>query len=139
MSLPLREDELRAPVLKLFPPERYHCKSEVPFGLKRIDMVFKQRGDEQEIVAVELKLTKWKKAVWQAASNRQIAAYSYVALPSKSADAIDRRLMTSLGLGLIVADSAGGARIVLRAKRSRFVNRRIAAEISGSFVDGQDV
>jgi hypothetical protein len=129
-SLPLREDELRVPVQKLFPPEQYFCKNEVRFGLKRIDMLFRQRSNGQEIVAVELKLRKWKRAVWQAASNRQIATYSYVALPSSSAAAIDRRLMASLGLGLIVADTTDDARIVLPAKRSRFVNSRIAAEIS---------
>ena len=80
-ACPIREDELRLPVQKLFPPEQYFCKSEVPFGLKRIDMVFRRRSNNQEIVAVELKLTKWRKAVWQATANRQIATYSYVALP----------------------------------------------------------
>ena len=115
---------------KLFPSELYFCKNEVPFGLKRIDLLFRKRSNGQEIVAVELKLRDWKKAVWQAASNRQVAAYSYVALPSASAAAIDRRLMVSLGLGLIIADPADDARIVLRAKRSRYVNRRIATEIS---------
>jgi hypothetical protein len=138
-SVPLREDELRVPVQKLFPPEQYFCKNEVSFGLKRIDMVFRQRSNGQEIVAVELKLTKWKKAVWQAASNRQIAAYSYVALPSRSAAAIDRQLMVSLGLGLIVADSTDEARIVLPAKRSRHVNSRIAAEISNLLGGNQHV
>jgi len=117
-------------VQKLFPSELYFCKNEVPFGLKRIDLLFRKRSNGQEIVAVELKLRDWKKAVWQAASNRQVAAYSYVALPSASAAAIDRRLMVSLGLGLIIADPADDARIVLRAKRSRYVNRRIATEIS---------
>lgn len=129
-SRPLREEELRVPVQKLFPSELYFCKNEVPFGLKRIDLLFRKRSNGQEIVAVELKLRDWKKAVWQAASNRQVAAYSYVALPSASAAAIDRRLMVSLGLGLIIADPADDARIVLRAKRSRYVNRRIATEIS---------
>jgi hypothetical protein len=118
----------------LFPPEQYFCKTEVPFGLKRIDMLFRQRSNGQEIVAVELKLTKWKRALWQAATNRQIATFSYVALPATSASAIDRQLMRSLGLGLIVADSLREARVILPAKRSRYVNRRIAREISNLLV-----
>lgn len=126
-------------MLKLFPPGEYLCRNEVPFGLKRIDMVFRQRRNGHEIVAVELKLRKWRKAVWQAASNRQIATYSYVALPSRTAAAIDRGLMLSLGLGLIVAESADEARIVLPAKRSRFVNSRIAMEISNLLAGNQDV
>lgn len=138
-ACPIREDELRLPVQKLFPPEQYFCKSEVPFGLKRIDMVFRQRSTNQEIVAVELKLTKWRKAVWQATANRQIATYSYVALPSRSAAAIDKKLMVSLGLGLIVTESADVARIVLPAKRSRYVNSRIATEISNLLAGHHDV
>jgi hypothetical protein len=133
------EDELRVPVQKLFPPEEYFHKCEVPFGLKRIDMVFRQRTRHREIVAVELKLTKWRRAVWQAASNRQVATYSYVALPSRTAAAVDRGLMLSLGLGLIVAESTDAARIVLPAKRSRFVNSRIAMEISNLLAGNQDV
>jgi len=138
-ACPIREDELRLPVQKLFPPEQYFCKSEVPFGVKRIDMVFRQRNNDQEIVAVELKLRKWRKAVWQATANRQIATYSYVALPSQSAAAIDKHLMVSLGLGLIVTDSADVARIVLPAKRSRYVNSRIAIEISNLLAGNHDV
>jgi hypothetical protein len=136
---PIREDELRLPVQKLFPPEQYFCKSEVPFGLKRIDMVFRQRSTNQEIVTVELKLTKWRKAVWQATANRQIATYSYVALPWQSAAAIDKQLMVSLGLGLIVTDSADVARIVLPAKPSHYVNSRIATEISNLLAGNHDV
>lgn len=138
-SLPLREDELRVPVQKLFPPEQYFCKTEVPFGLKRIDMLFTQRSNGQEIVAVELKLRKWKKAVWQAASNRQIATYSYVALPSRCAAVVDRQLIDALGLGLIVADTKEQARIALPAKRSRYVNKRIAKEISNLVAGYQHV
>jgi hypothetical protein len=138
-ACPIREDELRLPVLKLFPPEQYFCKSEVPFGIKRIDMVFRQRNNDQEIVAVELKLRKWRKAVWQATANRQIATFSYVALPSQMAAFIDKQLMVSLGLGLIVTDSEDNARIVLPAKRSRYVNSRIALEISNLLADNQDV
>lgn len=138
-ACPIREDELRVPVQKLFPPEQYFCKSEVPFGLKRIDMVFRRRSNNQEIVAVELKLRKWRKAVWQATANRQIATYSYVALPAQNAAAIDKQLMASLGLGLIVTDSADDARIVLPAKRSRYVNSRIAIEISNLLAGNQDV
>ena len=129
-TFPRREEELRVPIQKLFPPERYFCRHEVPFELKRIDMVFREKSNGQEIVAVELKLRKWRKAVWQAASNRQVATYSYVALPSTSAAAINRDLMISLGLGLIVADLTDEARVVLPARRSRYVNSRIAAEIS---------
>lgn len=129
-SLPRREDELRVPVQKLFPSDQYFCKSEVRFGLKRIDMLFRRKIDSQEIIAVELKLKDWKRAIWQAISNRQVATYSYVALPSKRAKVVDQQLMVSLGLGLIVTDPTDEARIALPAKRSRHINNRIAREMS---------
>jgi hypothetical protein len=130
LSFPSTEDELRAPVLGLFPRERYFCKNEVPFGLKRIDMLFRQKNGDRVVIAVELKVTKWRKAIWQAASNCQIATYSYVALPSRTAVTIDRQLMISLGVGLIIAESADEARVDLPAIRSQYVNSRIAEELS---------
>jgi hypothetical protein len=123
-------------VQKLFPPELYFCKSEVPFGLKRIDMLFRQKSNGQEIIAVELKLTKWKRAIWQAASNRLVARFSYVAMPAVRARAVDAKLVKSLGLGLIVADSAEEARIVVPAKPSPYVNKRIANQMSNLLAAG---
>src|SRR5258708_3196380 len=54
-----REDELSEPVRGLFSGQEYFVKHEVPFGLKRIDLVFRKR-DCSDLVAVELKLRDWK-------------------------------------------------------------------------------
>ena len=123
-----KEAQLENPVRGLFPDSHYFVKAEVPFGLKRIDLVFKARRCEKT-VAVELKLNDWKRAVWQAVHNRQIATYSYIALPVNRLRAIDLGLLSSLGLGLILANLAE-AKILLPARQSECLNRRIARQIA---------
>src|SRR5439155_10828360 len=107
----------------------YFAKGQVPFGLKRIDLVFKRKHDTSEIVAVELKLRDWRRAVWQAVHNRQVATYSYIALPSKCVSAVDKLALAKLGLGLIRVD-VRSATIFLNAAPSRYVNSRMSDEIS---------
>lgn len=124
-----KECQLRRPVEVLFPEEQYFVRTEVPFGLKRIDMVFKEKTNGRSLIAVELKVKDWKRAVWQAVQNRQVATYSYIALPEGYASAVDTAILGSLGLGLIVSGTRR-ARVGLRAKKSPFVNKRIANEIS---------
>ncbi len=128
-KMPRREDELRGPVEGLFPEIEYVVKREVPFGLKRIDLVFKSKSNGQDIIAVELKLRNWKRAVWQAVHNRQIATYSYIALPEATAPPVDISILNSLGVGLIVTDMKK-ARVLLPAQRSKYVNERLAKEVS---------
>ncbi len=128
-EIPPREDELRDPVERLFPDKEFIVRREVPFGLKRIDLVFKSKSDEQDIIAVELKLRNWKRAVWQAVHNRQIATRSYIAMPEGSAPHVDRAMLRSLGLGLIVTDMKK-ARVLIPAQRSKYVNERLSKEVS---------
>lgn len=128
-EIPRREDELRDPVEGLFPEKEYIVKREVPFGLKRVDLIFKSKSNGRDIIAVELKLRNWKRAVWQAVHNRQIATRSYIAVPEGSAPHVDRAMLRSLGVGLIVTDMKR-ARILLPAHQSRYVNEKFAREIS---------
>ncbi len=98
---PSRESELGNPVERLFTPE---------------------------IVAVELKLRDWRRAVWQAVHNRQVATVSYIALPVQSIGAVDAGILRCLGLGLIGVESKD-ATIFLRAKRSQVFNATMADRI----------
>jgi len=124
-----KEDELREPVQKLFPAEDYLTKSEVPFGLKRIDLVFKSRTNGAQLFTVELKIKDWRRAIWQAVHNRQVATFSYVALPQRYASSVDVSLLSELYLGLIAVEP-NVAKIVVPARKSRYVNKRLANEIA---------
>jgi hypothetical protein len=119
---------LARPVERLFMQDRYSVGHEVPFGLKRIDLLFWKRKQDPEIVAVELKLKDWRRAVWQAIQNRQIAKLSYIALPVSSMRPVDDRVLRSVGLGLIGVEG-DGATIFLQAKRSQVFNAVVAARI----------
>jgi len=126
--IPARESELREPVERLFSRDEYDVEHEVPFGLKRIDLFFWRDEDGSEIIAVELKLRDWRRAVWQAVHNRQVATRSYIALAAESITAVDTGILNSLGLGLISV-SPDSAKISMRAKRSRVFNKRAADRI----------
>src|SRR5713101_8349310 len=125
---PSRESELGDPVERLFTQDSYNVGYEVPFGLKRIDLFFWRRKGCPEIVAVELKLRDWRRAVWQAVHNRQVATVSYIALPVQSIGAVDAGILRCLGLGLIGVESKN-ATIFLRAKRSQVFNATMADRI----------
>lgn len=132
---PTSETELRAPVERLFPKKQYISKCEVPFGLKKIDLLFKERESGNTLTAVELKLRNWKRALWQAVHNRQIAKYSYVAVPGRCASCVDRALLGSLRVGLIAVE-AGRARFLLRPDESPYVDRKTAHLISKEIGQG---
>jgi len=135
---PAKEDLLRGPVEELFPATRFFVKREVPFGLKRIDLVFKERTNGRNMIAVELKVRNWKRAIWQAVQNCQIAAYSYVALPTSAVSPVDISMLGVLGLGLIVTDERK-AKIVFPAKRSQYINKRMANVIADLVESSSDV
>ena len=96
------EAEMTAPTLTLFPKDRYLWLEQVPLGRKSIDVVCLDRGT-QFTTAVELKVSDWKKALWQASVNLQVAHESYIAIwhlfvhrAEQNAD-----LLSSYGVGLI--------------------------------------
>jgi DNA-binding Lrp family transcriptional regulator len=71
-----------------------------------------------EIITIEVKVSKWQRAVEQAARNRIFAHRSFVALPVSVA----RRIRTEpvfrqLGLGLLSVSKANSVSIVRRARR----------------------
>src|SRR6266567_5423238 len=125
---PSRESELGNPVGRLFTQDSYNVGYEVPFGLKRIDLFFWRRKGCPEIVAVELKLRDWRRAVWQAVHNRQVATVSYIALPVRTIRAVDARILRSLGLGLIGVES-NEATVFLRPKQSQVFNAMMAGRV----------
>lgn len=99
----LRESDMLLPVLRLFPKKRFRRYVEVPLGRKRIDLICVRKGKEDEVVAIELKIGDWRKALWQATHNLQIAERTYVALWHKFVHRAEknRELLERYGVGLI--------------------------------------
>ena len=97
------EQSLLKPVLRLFPQKRYQRFAEVPFGRKKIDIWCISKEDKDSFVSIELKVKNWRKALWQATINFQIAKESYIAIWHKYLSRIEKHteLLDQYGVGLI--------------------------------------
>jgi hypothetical protein len=110
------ERELLKPVLRLFPKGIYRRFVEVPLGRKRIDVLCVPKQQLLPHVSVELKVKEWRRALWQAIVNLQMAQESYVAIWHRYEDRVlkHRQLMDQYGVGLIVVDGLA-ARTIFRS------------------------
>ena len=111
-----KESELLPAVIRLFEPTATRSFLEAKLSRKRIDVVFVP-DSSGPWTAVELKVRNWKKALWQAAVNRQLAEFSYVALWYTTVPlALDHcALFKSYGVGIVSVTSTDAA-IVLEAR-----------------------
>jgi hypothetical protein len=88
--------------------------AELPFYEFRIDLYgFSAQYDAT--VAVELKLTDWRRAVQQAMLYQLCADIVYIAMPESSVQRVDRTVLRNSGVGLIAVVGAGNCSCVLEA------------------------
>lgn len=126
-STRVAECDLSLPVRRFLNREGYdRIIRELPFFDRSIDVYGVAWGDEAKTadaaktIAVELKLSKWQKALHQAALYQLCSDYSYVAMPKKIAQAlIERKDFRMAGVGILAVDTASKAvEIVLPAAPS---------------------
>lgn len=67
---------------------------------KSIDLMFRDKKNGF-LIAIEVKLRDWKRAVRQAALNTSYCHYSYIAIPYNLAEKINKETFGQLGIGLI--------------------------------------
>ena len=110
------ESDMLMPVLRLYAKRRYRRFVEVPLGRKRIDVLCVPKSQELPQVSIELKISDWRKALWQATVNYQIADESYIAIWHDYVERALRRaeLLRHYRVGLISVREKS-ARIVLPA------------------------
>ena len=100
--------------------------------LQEVRAIAKARGNQQfrltrrwgsilpEVIAVEVKVFDWQKAVSQAARNRIFSHRSYVALPLKAALRIRReKILSHFGIGLLGIDKLNQLWLLRRSRRSQ--------------------
>jgi hypothetical protein len=75
----------------------------------------------QHTTAIELKLTKWTKAIQQAILYQLCADHVYIALPASAISRVDRCELDRLGVGLISVVSATCCTLVVPPARSHCV------------------
>ena len=72
-----------------------------------------------EIITIEVKVSKWQRAIEQAARNRIFAHLSFVALPEKIAQRIRKQAsLGDLGIGLISVSENGAAAVIRKPRRT---------------------
>lgn len=118
------ELELTKPVSDYFRKKGYAIKNEVNIGYCRADLVAFKEG---EVVAIELKLSDWKKGLIQAKNYQLGADYVYLAVPLFKSYSFLRKAeyyMKKEGIGfLIVKEKNCEVRKIINAKPSK---RKIA-------------
>lgn len=96
-----KESQLLKPVAR-FAQQQGFClqEHEVPFYEYRIDLYgFCAHNDAT--VAIELKLTDWRRALEQALLYQLCSDYVYIAMPERSAVKVDTEELRRQGIGLI--------------------------------------
>jgi len=114
------ELELAKPVSDYFRKQGYVIKHEVKIGYCRADLVAFKQG---EVVAIELKLSDWKKGLVQARNYQLGADYVYLAVPLFKSYNFLRKAeyyMKKEGIGfLVVTENKAEVRKIIDAEKSK--------------------
>lgn len=114
-------------VRALFPLRAYQIAFEVPFGRKRVDLVCVSRRGK--IVAVELKVRDWRRAMRQAVVNQLFAHKAYIAIWNAHAASIPPAILSETGIGLIEIGRSDKAVLRYRAKSQQVRHPQDSARI----------
>jgi len=115
-----QELELIKPLSDYFKKQGYIIKHEVKIGFCRADLIaFKK----DEVIAIELKLKDWKKAIFQAKNYQFGCDYVYLAVPLMRVYNIIKKaehLLMKDGIGLlVVTEDSCEVRKIIEAKPSK--------------------
>lgn len=117
------EENLREPVREYFKNKNYLVFDEPKLFSRGIDIIAKKRSN---LIAVELKVGKWKRAIQQAYMDLRISNYAYVALPEAKWERIDRKIFLEAfkhGIGLLSVN--GTAYQIMRPVQSNKIQPRL--------------
>ena len=79
-------------------------KQEVPFLSRCIDVIL--INEEDEIISIEFKITKWRHAIEQAKNHKLGADKAYICLPERNVSEVLKKAVTDAGIGLFLFDSS---------------------------------
>lgn len=129
----LRESEFIDGLESLFPRRRFSACFEVRFFGRSIDVVF--QSPDGELIAVELKVHNWRRAIQQAMVHPLYADRTYIAVWHGVLHRIDQDLLNDLEIGLISLD--GSAKEIKPAPRSSILNWRLKSQLQLSVSRGR--
>jgi len=108
----------------------YQIDREVPMIDKFIDIVaISKNPNEKEIIAIEVKIKNWKRAIQQAITYRLCADKVYVAIWHEFRHRVDENVLDYFGIGLMEVN--GTTQIVKTARQSDKIHPAIRENIIG--------
>ena len=126
VSKMVREKTLLNRVEKYFRNKNFHTCTEVPLLNNSIDLVAYKK-DFSKIIAVEVKVMDWKRALQQATLYKLCAHQVYVAMWQKFLHRADLDPLSDLGIGVISVD--GHARRIVKPKNSHIIHSSLMRNV----------
>ena len=120
----IAEKEMTPLVVSFLQGLDLHTETEVPLLTKRIDVVGFGRS---RLVAVELKIRNWQRALVQASMYQLCADEAYVALPQALCMRLGSQPFQQLGIGLLAVD--GTTKLFLPARRSQLIHQSLRQQV----------
>ena len=136
MKQKISERRLADVMINYLRKENHVVAREVQYYGKSIDIVA-MPFDSDRLIAVEVKVANWKKAIKQAAINQTVAEECYVAMYAGYIHRVDLQQLQKCELGLIsVGATWGDVRFIAMAKPSQYINS-ISNEIMKESIQGR--
>jgi hypothetical protein len=133
----MMERKLVRNIVRYLTKKGYRTAVEVPFLSRSIDIVYRTRTGE--IVAIEVKMTDWKRALNQAKYCLLGASRVYICLPERTLMENTRSKIRSMGIGLIHADRPSNGRKAMRfvigATRNQVVDKHCRRILKAAFLN----
>lgn len=119
------EKDLYPPVVQFLKQKGYVCHYEVKFLTRSIDLIALKK---RKIIAVELKVRNWQKALQQALTCRLCAQETYLAIATEYSHRVDMELLKEYGIGLISSDGKE-MKILIQAVKSSIIHKSVRNDI----------
>lgn len=129
----ISENLVQNQVKEHFEHECFTVYEEVPMLGNRIDIVATKKGGS-EVIAVEVKVSDWKRAVQQAVLYRLVADRVYVAIWEDFVHRVDFDVLRHFGIGVLEVN--GYAKCVLPARTSRIIHETVRKRVMQTMKNG---
>lgn len=120
----MSEREMYSPLESFFHLMGFQTFREVPLLTRQIDLV---GLNHDSIIAVELKVKNWQKALQQALSYRLCADKVYVAVAKQFVHRVNRSMCEDFGIGILGVD--GSVNVVLQAMQSPLIHASLMQRV----------
>ncbi len=129
------ECELYPPIVDYLKNEGYNYYEEIKFLTRYIDLVGHKK---KKLIAIEVKVSNWKKALQQALACRLCAHESYIALSEKFVHRVQLDILKEYGIGLIAVKD-NSIEIIQRAKKSKIIHKSVKREVLNQIERGLNI